>query len=339
MNLASSAQGAMRQFFMDEEKRHHGLQLAGAVVLAYVVARLVGLPEHFWAVMSTLIVMRPSSGGTLDAGWDRARGTMIGVLGGLLGAWLQQAGVNVIASTLVIVAMLSFVSAASPALRSAPIAALIVLAAGHLADHSALQAAELRVVQIAIGIGVAMAVSLVSSKYRAPVRFSKGCAALLHRMARQVQLASAGGQTDEADAEKAAAALRTGLDRLSMLAGSADRESRFFRRKGAPTDGRIHQRVAGLIRRVVQDTSVLNRVLRTHPAQDAAKAASLALSSLGDALAGAGQPALGALQAVAVSSSATSPDSPRADALLAGPLHFLLEDLQRLASLSSKLSA
>jgi len=157
---------------MDEEKRHHGLQLAGAVILAYATSRLVGLPEHFWAVMSALIVMRPNSGGTLDAGWDRARATVVGVMSGLFGVWLQQIGVNVIASTLAIVAMLSFASAASPALRSAPIAALIILAAGDLPGHSALQAAVLRVVQIAIGIGVAMGVALVSSRYRAPARFA-----------------------------------------------------------------------------------------------------------------------------------------------------------------------
>ncbi len=75
---------------MDAEKRHHGLQLAAAVVLAYFVSMVVGLPEHFWAVMSTLIVMRPNSASTFDAGWDRARGTLIGVLGGLLGVYLQH---------------------------------------------------------------------------------------------------------------------------------------------------------------------------------------------------------------------------------------------------------
>ncbi|MGJ7510144.1 FUSC family protein [Variovorax sp. GT1P44] len=337
MKLAPSAHGVMRQFFMDAEKRHHGLQLMAAVVLAYAASRLIGLPEQFWAVMSTLIVMRPSSGGTLDAGWDRARGTMIGVLSGLLGAWLQHAGVDVIASTLAIVAMLSFASAASPALRSAPIAALIVLGAGHLAGHSAMQAAELRVIQIAIGIGVAMAVALVSSRYRAPARFNKGCAALLHRMARQVQLSGAHGKTGDADAEKAAAALRGALDRLSVLAGSADRESRLFRRKGASIDERLHQRTAALVRRIVQDTSVLNRVLRVQPAQDAATAASLALSSVADALAGLGQPDLRSLREAGEPASASA--SHHSEALLAAPLHLLLEDLQRLAGLSSKLHA
>ncbi|MDM0073824.1 FUSC family protein [Variovorax sp. J2P1-59] len=331
MNPASSAHGAMRRFLMDEEKRHHGMQMACAIVLAYVASRLVGLPEQFWAVMSTLIVMRPSSGGTFDAGWDRARATVVGVLGGLLGVWLQQIGVNVIASTLAIVALLSFASAASPALRSAPIAALIILAAGKLAGHSALQVAVLRVVQMAIGIGVAMGVALASSRYRAPDRFCKGCATLLQRMARQLQLSGARGQTSEADAERAAAALRNALDRLSMLAGSADRELRLFRRKGPAANERVHQRLAGLVRRVVQDTSVLNRVLREQPAPDIAKAASSALLAVANALTGQAQPDLDELQAISASA--------QVDPLLAGPLHLLLDDLQRLAGLSAKLTA
>jgi hypothetical protein len=51
-----------------------GVQLAAAVALAWAVASALRLPESFWAVMSVLIVMRPSAGSTLDAGWDRVRG-------------------------------------------------------------------------------------------------------------------------------------------------------------------------------------------------------------------------------------------------------------------------
>src|SRR4051812_4468696 len=118
----------MNWFSMNAEKRHHGLQLAVAVVLAYCVSSLAGLPEHFWAVMSTLIVMRPNSASTFDAGWDRAKGTLIGVTGGLLGVYLQHMGGHALATTLTVVVLLSFASAASPGLRSAPVAALIILA-------------------------------------------------------------------------------------------------------------------------------------------------------------------------------------------------------------------
>lgn len=317
---------------MDAEKRHHGLQLASAVVLAYFISMVVGLPEHFWAVMSTLIVMRPNSASTFDAGWDRARGTLIGVAGGLLGVYLQHMGSNVLATTLTIIVLLSFASAASPALRSAPIAALIILAAGGLPGHSALQVAVLRVVQILIGVGVAMGVAIVSSRYRAGDRLRAGCAALLQRMARPLQDPDARSARDESDAEKTGAAVRSALDRLTTLAGSADRAPRVFKRTEAASGERHHRNIAGLTSRIVQDISLLNRVLRVtgerqplRCGREAALAASAGLASVADVLAGRGQPDLAALRAA---TRAGGEDAP--DALLAAPLRLLLEDLQRL---------
>ena len=318
---------------MDAEKRHHGLQLAAAVVLAYFVSMVVGLPEHFWAVMSTLIVMRPNSASTFDAGWDRARGTLIGVLGGLLGVYLQHMGSNVLATTLAIVVLLSFASAANPALRSAPIAALIILAAGSLPGHSALQVAVLRVMQILIGVGVAMAVAMVSSRYRAGDRLRTGCATLLQRLARPLQDPDARTVRGESDAEKAGAAIRSALDRLTTLAGSADRASHLFKRAAAAGDDRHHRNIAGLTGRIVQDISVLNRVLRVTGerqalrcgGREASLAAGAGLASVADALAGHGRPDLAALRNV---THARGEDA--LDALLAAPLCLLLEDLQRL---------
>ncbi|HEY2256680.1 MAG TPA: FUSC family protein, partial [Variovorax sp.] len=166
MRLAKRSGRALRLSF-DAEKRHHGAQLAAAVLLAYLVSALLRLPEHLWAVMSTLIVMRPNTGGTWEAGLNRACGTMIGALGGLAGVWLEHHGVPALATLLAIVAGLSFASAANAALRSAPVAALIILGAGDLPGHSALQVAALRVGQILIGVTVAMGIALASSRHRA----------------------------------------------------------------------------------------------------------------------------------------------------------------------------
>jgi hypothetical protein len=118
---------------------------------------------------------------------------------------------------------------------------------------------------------------------------------------------------------------------LSILAGNADRESRLFIRAGESVDEQIHHRVAGLVRRIVQDTYVLNRILRERPAPDAAEAASSALSSAADAMTRRGQPDLGDLRGVSASA--------QVDALLTAPLHLLLQDLQRLAGLSAKLTS
>ena len=81
---------ADRLAFLREPGRWRaGAQLAAAVAIAWGVSHLIGLPESFWAVMSVLIVMRPSAGSTLEAGWDRVRGTFAGALAGLTTGWLH----------------------------------------------------------------------------------------------------------------------------------------------------------------------------------------------------------------------------------------------------------
>ncbi|CUI09524.1 blr0817; hypothetical protein [Janthinobacterium sp. CG23_2] len=320
--------------------RQHGWQLATAVVMAYFASALAGLPEHFWAVMSVLIVMRPSAGGALDAGWERVCGTMAGVLCGLLGVYVEHIGANVLLTTLAIVAALAFASAATPALRSAAVAALIILSASQLPGHSALQTAVLRVSQIAIGVGVALAVALLSSTYDAPRRLHAGCASLLRAMALRLRQADGKVKTTDSEAEQAAASARHALGRLTMLARGADREAPLLRRAQALREPRHYSRIAGLMQRVFQDVAVLRRMLLAAPARqdgspacEVAQAVALALDSVADCMAGTAQADLSALRRIAAGHESHLADagaSCRRAVLLAAPLHMLLEDLQRI---------
>lgn len=308
-----------------------GVQLAAAVALAWAVASALRLPESFWAVMSVLIVMRPSAGSTLDAGWDRVRGTAAGALCGLAGVYLQHHGVPALPVTLAIVMLLAFAGAAVPGLRSAPVAALIILSAGGIAGHSALQVALLRMAQIGIGVGVALAVSTFMSEYHAGVRFDEGCAALLRGIAKRM----AGAQRPaEAQAERIHAATRASLGRLALLAGSADLEARWWRR-GAAAGGvgtaRAYRDKARLAARIFQDAVVLDRVFRQAKGaqadpfwRDAAQAAGAAVAGMAEALAGKGAPDLADLARVATVQATAS------NALLIAPLSLLLDDLQRM---------
>lgn len=142
----------------------HGLPLAAAVLLAYLVSVGLRLPEPVWAVTTVLIVMRPDTGATLLAGWQRVAGSVAGALCGLMGGLAMHFGATALPTTLSIVGTLAFFGATSPIWRSAPIAAMIVLGAGELAGHSPLWAAALRLAQVALGISVAMAVSLAAAR-------------------------------------------------------------------------------------------------------------------------------------------------------------------------------
>jgi uncharacterized membrane protein YgaE (UPF0421/DUF939 family) len=61
----------------------HALRTAVAAILSYLVARLVRLPEAYWAPISTLIVMQSTLGAALPISMQRFAGTAIGaVVGG-----------------------------------------------------------------------------------------------------------------------------------------------------------------------------------------------------------------------------------------------------------------
>jgi uncharacterized membrane protein YccC len=308
-----------------------GVQLAAAVAIAWGVATALHLPESFWAVMSVLIVMRPSAGSTLDAGWNRVRGTAAGALCGLAGVYLQHHGAPMLATTLAVVMLLAFASAAAPGLRSAPVAALIILSAGGIPGHSALQVALLRMAQIGIGVGVALVVSTLVSEYHAGARFDEGCAALLHGIAKRM---AAARRPAGAEAERIHAGTRASLGRLAVLAGGADLEARWWRRGTAGGDSAYRDK-ARLAARIFQDAVVLDRVFRqVQGAQadaawrEAAQAASAAVAGMADALAGRGAPPdLGGLDRCAQASQGSL-----SNALLAAPLSLLLDDLRNLQS-------
>ena len=321
--------------FWHEGRWRAGAQLAAAVALAWGVAVAMRLPESFWAVMSVLIVMRPSAGATLDAGWERVRGTAAGALCGLAGVYLQHLGTPVLATTLATVMLLAFAGAALPGLRSAPVAALIVLSASAMPGHSALEVALLRMLQIGIGVGVALAVSIVASEYRAGPRFDAGCAALLRGMAKRLLALGSGGAAGppaETEAERVNAAARAALARLAVLAGSADLEGRWRRRGAAVPAAQSCRSKARLAARVFQDATVLERMWRRAPAadpvwQDTARAAAAALAAMADALDGQGAPDLAKLAQIARRHEVPGDSSAF---LLAAPVCLLFEDLHRM---------
>jgi uncharacterized membrane protein YccC len=238
----------------------HAAQLGAAVGLAWGVSALLRLPEGFWAVMSALIVLRPTAGATLGAGWDRIRGTLAGTLLGLAGVALRHVhGFDGIATTLLLVGLLAGASALLPWLRSAPITALIVLGSGSLAQHSALQVAALRAVEIGIGVGIGLLVSFASLWQATARRFDAACAQVLRQIAEQVRRDFAAPPLESEERERRMDALRTELRALAVLAVGAQREARiasWLRRRPAQRDP---VRMARIAARTLRDAGAFAR--------------------------------------------------------------------------------
>ncbi len=244
------------------ESLRYGARLAAAVLLAFAASALLRLPEGFWAVMSALIVVRPDTGSTLSAGWDRVRGALLGTALGLAGTLLRHVDAGAQIAPLVLVTLLAFAAGLSPALRSAPISALIVVTSGSIPGHSAGQVALLRALEIGIGVAAAMLVSLLDLRSRATLRFRAAAALQLRSLAEALVAESAPADRDAADRDAADTERRAALRQLAVLADSADRESRLFARKRGKVDTDRHRKSARLLARTASDCALFARLRR-----------------------------------------------------------------------------
>ncbi|MBT2299742.1 FUSC family protein [Variovorax paradoxus] len=307
------------------------------MLLSYMASEALHLPESFWAVMSALIVMRPTAGSTLGAGWDRVRGTLAGTGLGLAGVWLQhRIGLASTVATLGIVALLALGSAWIASMRSAPIAALIVLSSGGIAGHPALEVAGLRVAEIVIGVATGLAISLLGLASRTQALFDARCASVLRRIATDVKRDLGPAPLTTEDKESAAGTLRLALRDLAVMAVGADREAKLWHRlRRKPQDSAEDcARTARLIARIAHDAALFARLAESAPLarDDAAwkflgRAAERALESSAESLETGAPPDLAALRRFAPA----SPSSPIP--WIAPAARLLMQDLTGLARL------
>ena len=244
----------------------YGARLGGAVLLAFAASAALRLPEGFWAVMSALIVVRADAGSTFGAGWDRIRGALAGTALGLAGVALRRhGGSGTELTSLLLVALLAFAAGIWPALRAAPISALIIVSSGGIAGHSAWQVATLRAVEIGIGVAAALLVALIGHRGRARAHFRAAAAAQLRALAASLDTPPHADAREAADAER-----RTSLRRLAVLADAADREARLVGWRRRELDRERHRRTARLVSRTASDVALFERSARFAPTPAAA---------------------------------------------------------------------
>ena len=144
----------------------HTARVMAAVLAAYVVYAVFDLPQGYWAVFTTLIVMQASIGGTVGASVDRMYGTVLGaVVGGGAAALrtlspfgMTPTGLGV--AVVVSAGITAYVAMLRPNMKVAPVTAAIMLlsSAGRLGP---LHAAAYRVVEIGLGSVIGVAATLL----------------------------------------------------------------------------------------------------------------------------------------------------------------------------------
>lgn len=140
-----------------------------AAMAAYLIAAALNLPESLWAVITALIVVQMSVGGTIGAGLDRLVGTLAGALVGGAAATAHAVWPVLPVGLLLMVSIapLSLFVVKRPSYRVAPVTAALMLLLVHTQSTEPLTIAFDRVFEIAIGCFIGVAVSLLVLPYHA----------------------------------------------------------------------------------------------------------------------------------------------------------------------------
>ena len=151
-----------------------------AAGLAFAVAKLLDLPQGTWAVITAIIVMQASLGGSVKAAADRMAGTLAGALwGGLVAVSVPRVGdIETGLAVLLAVGPLALLAAVNASFRVAPITALIVLLPTSASGITPLAYALERIAEISLGIVVGVGVALFVLPARARGLLAKSAARL-----------------------------------------------------------------------------------------------------------------------------------------------------------------
>jgi uncharacterized membrane protein YccC len=138
----------------------HSVRTALAAIVSLVVARLFGLPEGYWAPITTLVITQSSIRETSSLSWHRLIGTGLGALVGAIVA--LQIGPNLLAfgaGVFVLGLLCAFVGSDRGAFRFGSVTLAIVLlvprtnSPWHMAFH--------RFAEVSIGIGIALVLTVL----------------------------------------------------------------------------------------------------------------------------------------------------------------------------------
>jgi uncharacterized membrane protein YccC len=235
----------------------HATRMTVAAVLAFAAAWAFALPEGYWAVISAVVVMQGSLGGTLGVSLDRLTATVAGAMVGA--ACVSLRGLAPLPEVLVLtlaVGPTALLAALRPSFRLAPITAVIVLVGA--SPGAGLLTALHRVIEIALGcvIGALTAHLVLPDRARTAIR--TGTAGMLDGLGKVAAAHLTGADTAQIDALNEL--VRRHLTAVTAAAAEDARERTLFLRTGLPATPLLRT-----LRRVRSDVAFLGRAMALEP--------------------------------------------------------------------------
>jgi uncharacterized membrane protein YccC len=178
----------------------YALRATIAGIAAYYLTELLSLTQGYWSLLTAVLVVQLTVGASIKVAAERLAATVLGGACGFLAAYAIHRGlIDDFPALVLALFLLSLVAGVRPGFRLAPVTAAIVL----LVDPThayALETALHRMLNIAIGCLVGLAVALLVLPARAHADLVQQTARLLRLLAEAMRMALAnlGGQRDEA---------------------------------------------------------------------------------------------------------------------------------------------
>jgi len=265
------SQKALKAAAARKTEIRHAIRVSAAVGAAFALATLLRLPQGYWAVFTAVIVVQSSLGATITASMERFMGTVVGALTGAVAAyfhtkWPEFGGLILV----VTVALLAFAVSVRPALKVAPVTAVIMLI-GQTTHMDPLIAASLRVAEITVGslVGVAATLLIFPARAHASVVTSVQKIAGLQAHILDSYILMLRGTPGPTDYLKAQDDLRAALAKLQTSMTEADRENATKLSERSVSDA-----LPRTLWRLRNDTVMVGRTLREPlPAEGLAPAA------------------------------------------------------------------
>lgn len=265
-------------------------------MLSFALALALGLDNSYWAVITAIIVVQSSVGGSLKATVDRFVGTVGGSVWGVAVALAlpHQGPLPLGIALLVTLAPLAVLASFRPAYRVAPITAMILLLVPLHEAGGLLYSGIDRILEIGLGGVVAMLVTIFVLPSRAHSQVAASAAHALEAMAELTAVVT-GNLAESLDTRRVQDlhdAIRLSISRAEIAAEEAGRE-----RRSHLTDAPDAEPLCRTLRRLRNDLAAVGRATAApfatemagtlaSPAAEAGEAAAQRLRAIATALEG-----------------------------------------------------
>jgi len=133
------------------------LRTAMAAVGSFLIARLFGMPEAYWATISAVIVAQSTLGAAATISWQRLAGTVLGAGTGALLATFFHNNLWVFGLGVFVLGLVCAWLRLGPAYRFSGVTLAVIMLIPR--NHAAWIIALHRLIEVAIGIAVGLALS------------------------------------------------------------------------------------------------------------------------------------------------------------------------------------